>query len=379
MPKLRKNHSQMDSFNFKITPKNYFSENDQIFNSENSYRENNKSFRRKLKIYTENETNTIKSFDSVAKIISPKTLSKELKENEREMVMFQSGFSDISQISKMEAFERKEESKKDSNSNKLLINNKKINKETSREKKNKDSSEASFKINETTRIGKKLNKNHSSNTMNTSRSLVNNFRQNKINYSTNHNSTKNIFQDQKKSLMKSKNEPKAFLDQEINKGVIIDSSLNNIVDSNDLPGLKNTKTKSVNTSTTSSKIKNIPKCMSLLTPSKKTTKLEKGESNNKKVIKKNNSHFLGNKIQDILKHKEEPQYTPYNLKSKFNNPVAINSKKMELSSNYSEKKLEKKEDKSKLITDTIKNFPNLKKTIEKTLKRPLSYNSPKIV
>ena len=47
---------------------------------------------------------------------------------------------------------------------------------------------------------------------------------------------------------------------------------------------------------------------------------------------------------------------------------------MELSSNYSEKKLEKKEDKSKLITDTIKNFPNLKKTIEKTLKRPLSYN-----
>ena len=67
------------------------------------------------------------------------------------------------------------------------------------------------------------------------------------------------------------------------------------------------------------------------------------------------------------------------MKSKFNNPVAINSKKMELSSNYSEKKLEKKEDKSKLITDTIKNFPNLKKTIEKTLKRPLSYNSPKIV
>ena len=372
--------SQVDSFNFKITSKKYLSENDPILTSEIF----DKDAEIKLSKTINRENKSMRSIDSL-NMVSPSNISQKRSKENYGDIIFQTGFSNISQISKVDFCEKKEDILKEKEEFESIQHIEKIQtiEPCVKKNKSKDCSETSFKVNDTTGNSKNIEYNTLSGRVSTGRSLA------------------KIFNEKKRKLESSyyqknyKNIPEAHAD------IISPKSLNinkfNI-EYNHVPSeiiLVESPIKK-----TSSKIKqysalNNPNMKSITDNSNSTTINNAPTRKHKGVIKSMGINLVkgkaldkSNSVMRIYSTKNNSISSPLAMKnnSKINDWIQERKKKHENTKSITQwrslatsksisrynVKAEEGIEKNKEIQERIKKIPNLKRTLEKNLKRPAS-------
>jgi len=338
--------SQVDSFQFKITPKKYFSENDQILTSELFEKEGeNKFFYKTLN----KDSKSMRSIDSL-NMISPNNLSQKRSKEFYGEIIFQTGFSNISQISKTEFCDKKEDLLKDKDEFETInpIEPKQSIDPCVKKSKSKECSEAKKKM-ETS--GNKMTKN---NELQEHANILSpkSIQSNKFNLEYSHipseitliqSPTKKTPSNIKHYSILNNPNPKSITNNSIS------TTINN-------DPVRKTKGSTKSSGIALIKGKALDKSNSVL----RLNSTKNNNSISSPIAMKNNS-----KINDWLHaRKIKNQYTK----------TITQWKSLATSQSTSRYNVKAEEglEKNKEIKERIKKIPNLKKTLEKSLKRPVS-------
>jgi len=373
--------SQVDSFQFKINPKKNFSENDQILTSDLFEKEGENKFSNK----TLNKDNkSMRSIDSL-NMISPHNISQKRSKEFYGEIIFQTGFSNISQISKTEFCDKKEDLLKDKDEFETInpVEPKQSLDPSIKKSKSKECSEASYKVNDTTGNSKNIEFNTLSGRVSTGRSWAKKFNEKKkMENSCNKKSKKNILEEHANLIS-----PKLIQTNKFNleynhipSEITLIESPSKKTPSNikHYSILNNPNPKSITNNSNSTTINNDP-----IRKTKGTTKssgiaLIKGKALDKSnsVLRLNSTKY-NNSISSPIAMKNNPKINDWLQVRKIknqNSKTITQWKSLATSKSTSiyNVKAEEGLEMNKEIKERIKKIPNLKKTLEKSLKRPVS-------
>ncbi len=373
--------SQVDSFQFKITPKKYFSENDQILTSELFEKEGeNKFFYKTLN----KDSKSMRSIDSL-NMISPNNLSQKRSKEFYGEIIFQTGFSNISQISKTEFCDKKEDLLKDKDEFETInpIEPKQSIDPCVKKSKSKECSEASYKVNDTTGNSKNIEINTLSGRVSTGRSWAKKFNEKKKMETSGNKMTKNNELQEHANILS----PKSIQSNKFNleyshipSEITLIQSPTKKTPSNikHYSILNNPNPKSITNNSISTTINNDPVRKTKGSTKSSGIALIKGKALDKSnSVLRLNSTKNNNSISTPIAMKNNSKINDWlharKIKNQYTKTIT-QWKSLATSQSTSRYNVKAEEglEKNKEIKERIKKIPNLKKTLEKSLKRPVS-------